>query len=666
MAVSPMQKVHIFAHSSQRAPLVRDLQNMEIIHIINPNEEDESAAEAHPEEEVRDVIRGMQNDLSRLQSAIDYLADFEEKKGLLAGLMGGNIILSSQEYSKLAKEVSHGEWRNICNECQELEDEYAGLTNREGRLRSDRENLSTWDNLNIPIEDIKQTEKTIINIGVIPAAVYDTLISDAENSKADLAFHKIGDTKTEINFMVIYLKEDEQDANALLNRYGFSQASLPLTSGTVADRIKEIDKELAELNSKRDEISQKSTQLAVHRTELMAIYDHMSELLSQEQVRESFIKTEHTFAIEGWVQKNNVDNLKNNLTSKYEELEIIISEPTEEDQPPVDLEIKGPADPFQMVTRLYGIPAYKEIDPTPLIAPFFAFFFGICITDAGYGFLVALLGYFMAKKMAPGSTKNLFRLLIFAGIATIVVGALTGGWFGIKPDRLPSFLLSVRILDPQGSGQMTFFAAILVIGFIQVWFGYFVKMYVDIRDGDYAAAFLDQFPWLLAMILTPVVVALYMSAGLNTPTLAVLVILLISVVVIIGFAGRESSNPVARLGTGGFELYSKLTGTAGDILSYLRLFALGLATGIIASVINTMAGMMWGSAIGKVVAIGILIGGHIFNLVINALGGFIHTARLQFVEFFTKFYEGGGEEFRPFRKEHTYITVADSGSLQKK
>ena len=135
--------------------------------------------------------------------------------------------------------------------------------------------------------------------------------------------------------------------------------------------------------------------------------------------------------------------------------------------------------------------------------------------------------------------------------------------------------------------------------------------------------------------------------------------------IIILFSGRESDSLVARFGTGGFELYTKITGTFGDVLSYLRLFALGLATGIIGGVINTMAGMMWGSLVGKIMAIGILIGGHTFNLVINALGGFIHTARLQFVEFFTKFYEGGGEEFRPFKREHTYVTVVDLENPQE-
>jgi V/A-type H+-transporting ATPase subunit I len=192
-----------------------------------------------------------------------------------------------------------------------------------------------------------------------------------------------------------------------------------------------------------------------------------------------------------------------------------------------------------------------------------------------------------------------------------------------------------------------------------VWFGFFVKLYIDFKKRDLKAAFYDELPWLVAMTLIGVIVVLFFAKAPISTMYVPAGITLLCWLVILLFAGRESSNPVARLGTGGFELYTKITGTFGDVLSYLRLFALGLATGIIAGVINTMAMMMWGSLVGKVAAIGILLGGHIFNLVINALGGFIHTARLQFVEFFTKFYEGGGEEFKPFMREHTYIKIVD-------
>jgi V/A-type H+-transporting ATPase subunit I len=660
MAVSPMRRVQVFAHSSHRASLVKDLQDLEIIHINDLSEQEEPGSEAPAETEVRTIVRGIQNDLSRLQSTIDYLADFEQEKGFIAGLFGGKIVLSSKEYVDISREVAHGEWRSMCNECQSLEEQALSLTNREDRLRNDREHLLLWSNLDVPIEEIKDTEKTAIRIGIAPISTYEGLLAELDDSEVDVALEIVGQTKTELQLVVIFLKEDEQAASSILTRYGFSPVSLPVRAGykpapTVADQLERIDEELSEMSAQRDDIAEKSTQLAVHRVKLMSIYDHLTELLRQEEIRESFISTDHAFMLEGWVRGKDTEKLKKDLLEKYEEAEIIVSEPSEDDEPPVDLEVRGPANPFQMVTKLYGTPNYREIDPTPLIAPFFAFFFGICITDAGYGLIVALIGYFAARKMTGGG-RNLLRLMIVAGLATVLVGAVTGGWFGISPDRLPSFLRRIQLIDPQGEGQMTFLVAILIIGFIQVWVGFFVKMWINIRDRDWGGAFYES-TWVVAMLLIPVAGAL---ASMNAPNFYMFSVVGLIVLCCLGtvlLAGRGHRNPVLRLGIGGFELYSRVTGTFGDILSYLRLFALGLATGIIAGVVNTMAGMVWGNPVGKVLAIGILVGGHTFNLLMNSLGGFIHTARLQFVEFFTKFYEGGGEEFQPFKREHTYISV---------
>lgn len=660
MAVSPMRRVQVFAHSSHRASLVKALQDLEIIHINDLSEQEEAASEVPAETEVRAIIRGIHNDLSRLQSTIDYLADFEQEKGFIADLFGGKIVLSSEEYVDISREVAHGKWRGICNECQSLEDQALSLTNREGRLRNDKEHLLLWSNLDAPIEEIKDTEKTAISIGVVPISTYEGLLVELDDSEVDVALEIVGQTKTELQLVVIFLKKDEQAASSILTRYGFSPVSLPVRAGykpapTVADQLKRIDEELSEMSTQRDDIAEKSAQLAVHRVKLMAIYDHLTELLRQEEIRESFIKTDHTFMVEGWVREKDTEKLKKDLLGKYEEAEITVSEPSEDDEPPVDLEVRGPANPFQMVTKLYGTPNYREIDPTPLIAPFFAFFFGICITDAGYGLIVALIGYFAARKMTGGG-RNLLRLMVVAGLATMLVGAITGGWFGISRDRLPSLLRRIQLIDPQGEGQMTFLVAILIIGFIQVWVGFFVKMWINIRDRDWGGAFYES-TWVAAMLLIPVAGAL---ASMNAPSFYMFSVVGLIVLCCLGtvlLAGRGHRNPVLRLGIGGFELYSRITGTFGDILSYLRLFALGLATGIIAGVVNTMAGMVWGNPIGKVLAIGILVGGHTFNLLMNSLGGFIHTARLQFVEFFTKFYEGGGEEFQPFKREHTYISV---------
>lgn len=663
MAVSQMQRVQIYTHSSHQASLINDLQDLEIIHINNINDQSESASEVPEvpaESELKDIIRSMQNDLSRLQTTITYLADFKEKKGLLGGLMGGRITLSSQEYSDIVNKADQSQWRNICDECQALAEQTTRLSSRENRLYADKENLLQWYNLDAPVEALRDTDKTIIRIGSIPISVYGEFLSDASSSEADIAVETVKQTRNEVNLVVIFLKENEQKASALLSRYGFSVASLPLTSGTVSDQLVLIDEELLEISKQREVIAEKSSQLAIHRPDLMTIYDHLKEALRREEIRESFINTEHTFMVDGWVRKRDVKELEDKLSEKYDELAIVVSDPLESDEPPVVLENRSLASPFQMITRLYGLPPYRKTDPSPLLAPFFALSLGICLSDVGYGILVILIAYFISRKLK--SYRDLFNIMIISGSMGIVMGAITGGWFGISSEKLPSFLLSIRLIDPI-KNQMPFMGLVIAIGFIQVWFGYFVKMRLYIKDRDWVGAFLEQLPWMLVMILIPVAVLLSMieATSVFKASLAVIVLCLL---ILVAFAGRANKNPAARIAAGLFELYGKVSGTLGDILSYMRLFALGLSSGILAGVMNTIAGIMWGNPVGKVLAFGLLVGGHIFNLLMSCLGGFIHTTRLQFVEFFTKFYESGGEEFRPFRKEYNYITVVDQDNPQ--
>ncbi|HGJ65798.1 TPA: V-type ATP synthase subunit I [bacterium] len=654
MAVSQMQRVRIFAHNSHRAFLVKDLQDLELIHIIKVSEEIEPSIESSLEGEVRIKVRNIQNDLTRLQSTIDYLAGFEPKKGLFKG---GNPVFSSQEYENIAKDAENGKWQSVCDECQSMQDQLARLTNLEGRLQSEKENLSHWSGLDAPVEAIRDTEKTAIRIGTIPSSTYDLLISEIKSSGILLSVEVVGRSINEVGIVVIFLKSDEQQVLPILAKNGFSVVNLPITKGKVSERIKQIEKEYSEISVQREDIKKRSYQLAQHNPKLMATYDYLREILDQETIKTSFTNTEYTFMIDGWIKKDDVPKLNEIISKKYNELFVEVSDPTDEDEPPVDIQNGFITQPYKMVTQLYSLPKYREIDPTRLFAPFLTLGFAIALTDAGYGIFVAILSLIIAKR-SSGGMKNLFKILFVAGLTTVVVGALTGGWFGIPLERLPQFLQNIVVLDPNKS-QMLFLGLIVALGYIQILLGFIVKMYIFLKEKEWVGAFLDQFAWILIMVLGPVLIILKRgdaSAGIGNVLLG---IILLSALMILIFSGREIKNPAGRLGTGFFELYSRVSGTFGDSLSYMRLFALGLATGIIAKAINDIAGMLWGSPGGNIGAIAVLLFGHPFNIVINSLGGFIHSTRLQFVEFFTKFYEGGGEEFKPFKKEKVYITVSE-------
>jgi len=658
MAVSQMQRVRIFAHNSNRAYLVKDLQDLELIHIIRISDENEPAAESSTEGDARIKVRDIQNDLTRLQSTIDYLAGFEPKKGLFSG--GGNPVFTSQEYAKIAKDAENGDWQSVCDECQSMQDQLARLTNLEGRLQSEKENLSHWSGLDAPVESIRDTEKTAIRIGAVPSSTYELLISEIKSSNIDLSVEVVGKATNEVSIVAIFLKSDEQKILPILAKNGFSPTTLPITKGKISERLAQIDKEYSGISTQREEIKKKSSQLAQHRLKLMGTYDYLNEVLAQEQIRTSFTNTDYTFMIDGWARKEDVPKLKENLSKKYEELEIETSDPTDEDEPPVDLQNGFITQPYKMVTQLYSLPKYREVDPTRLFAPFLTLGFAIALTDAGYGIFVAILSLIMARRSA-GGMKNLFKILFVAGLATVVVGALTGGWFGMPHEMLPQFLLNIIVLDPNKS-QMLFLGLIVALGYFQILIGFIVKMYILLKEKEWVGAFLDQFAWILIMILGPILIFLakFKSGGSSAGTNNVLLgFILLGALMILLFSGREIKNPAGRIGTGFFELYSRVSGTFGDSLSYMRLFALGLATGIIAKAVNDIAGMLWGSPAGNIGAIAVLLFGHPFNIVINSLGGFIHSTRLQFVEFFTKFYEGGGEEFKPFKKEKVYVSVSE-------
>jgi len=383
----------------------------------------------------------------------------------------------------------------------------------------------------------------------------------------------------------------------------------------------------------------------------------------REDIKRQFFSTETTFLLKGWIREKDIPNLME-LTKKFKEIHINVTPPTKDETPPVALENPGLVSPFEMVTKLFGVPGKGEPDPTPLLAPFFALFFGICLTDAGYGLVLLLLSYIIMKKFRENEgTQKLMKILIISGAVTVLVGALTGGWFGIDFEKLPPMFRTIKnirdklvILEPL-KNPLALFATTLALGVLQVLTGIVIKFVMLIKQRNYYEAFTSPFAWFL--IVTGIISAMLLKKTILwlIPCLGALIILLFS---------ARTGNIIMRLLKGAYSLYG-ITGIFGDVLSYSRLFALALSTGVIALVINVVVGILYqmivsvpyiGVPIAILFGLIILVFGHIFNIVINSLGGFIHTTRLQFVEYFGKFYEGSGTEFKPFKQEFKYVKLS--------
>jgi len=666
MAVSRMSKVQIYAHNSLKSKIVKHLQSLDIIQIINVQEALEGDDSQGSEVEESETARLLEKDLSSLEFAIDYLKDYDQTEG--GGfLSGGKLLFSPQEYKKILDEERYKKWHKITSRCREVSDEKTRLDSRIDRLQSESEDLSLWSNLDIVIEEISDTENVAVRAGTLPNAFYPEMLNEISESEIDVEFDVVSKDQDLTYILAVFLKENEEAISSILNQYSFTVVTFPRSEGKISNIIGELDRKIGEIKSQKEDLERESLELSTDRTKLMAVYDHLSDLLVQEQAKSSFLNTEHTFMIEGWVRESDLNSLQNSIPENWGAIDIQAVEPDADEEPPVDLKNSSIIEPFQMVTNLYGKPKYRELDPTPLLAPFFAFFLGICITDAGYGIflsIVATIAFLKIRKSIIGKgTKQLVGLLIIGGLTTIVAGVLTDGFFGRS---LPAPFSKLALISPvtNPKDQATFLGVALLLGLFHVWVGFAIKFYVSLRDKNMKSAFRADLPW---VIITPAAfLPLILSWFLGIPVswTASLVIMAICSVWIIALSDLEGQSVGAKIGNGFFNWYG-IASAFGDVLSYSRLFALGLATGIIGQVVNTIVfDMIWGiGVIGPILGVVVLVGGHIFNLVINLLGGFIHTARLQFVEYFTKFYEGGGETFEPLAKNPTYTAVMEVVSI---
>ncbi|MFH1612398.1 MAG: V-type ATPase 116kDa subunit family protein [bacterium] len=472
----------------------------------------------------------------------------------------------------------------------------------------------------------------------------------------------------------MFIKEYFNSFLNIFKKYGFTQVTLPIQKNTVFQNLEEIKNNFIEIKLEKEKVIKETQSLGFDKIKLMIKSDYISKIIKQKEIKYHFSNTKQSILISGWIKKNNTDTIIKKL-SQFKETEILFLAPSPEENPPVDLNNKNLFKPFEIITELYGIPHYKEVDPTPFLAPFFALFFALCMTDAGYGLMILLASFFLLKKFSDKGAKKFLHLFIILSSSTVIVGILTGGFFGIDFKGLPSqlsFLQNIRksimLFDPI-ENAMTFFIIAIGLGIIHILLGFFIKMIWKIKNGFILDTLLDEMPWIVIIIscIFLCLISIF-SPHLILAKNICFICFVMSCLTIVVFGGRPRKG-FKRILVGIYKLYG-IMGIVGDILSYTRLLALGLVSCVLASVINIVGGVFWSYGISffekggigfilflfcAIMSLLVIVGGHLFIILISILGSFIHTMRLQFVEFFTKFYEGGGDFFSPFKKEEKYI-----------
>ena len=663
MAIVKMKKLRLVAVRSQQEEILRELMLLGCVE-INDAKTTQETLELELKHADTAQLPGYNQSYNRLINALGVLDEYAPaKRGLLTPL-------PEVELDELLDESAIPDDLVKADEILALKARVNALNQEESRLRASCEALTPWEAFDHPLEALG-TKRSAAVFGTIPVL---TALSEVQQalgeSVCEAELIEVSEDKTLRFCVLVALRERLDEAVAAVRHFGWSGIAINGYTGTPAQNIASFTKRLAAIDEERAGVIENITAHSGERMALQLGADTLSNRISAEENAGRLLNTDSSFIFTGWVTAPDEERLEEVLSDYDCVWETEEPDPEHPEEVPIKLKNNKVTSPFNLVTEMYSLPAYNGLDPNPFIAPFFALFFGIMFADMAYGLILLTAGLLLTFKARPrGGMKQIAGLLTLCGISTTLIGFVTAGFFGdvaaqigawfgkdwsIVPHLGTISIAGITIELPLDllSGNNPLYVLILAVclGAIHLALGVGLGMYLKIKDGEYADALLNDLCWwvILAglglMLLGKTKIVLYIG-------LAMLVI------------GTFLTNKGFGKITGLFgAIYNGATGYLGDFLSYSRLMALMLAGSVIASVFNQLGslGNKEGMTVGgTILFIFVFIIGHALNFGLNLIGCFVHTLRLQFLEFFGKWYRDGGRAFKPLNVKSKYVDVKE-------
>ena len=645
MAIVKMKHLRLVAMQEDREEILHMLQRMGCVEIDEPRVDWSDPVWAELGRPSGESLSAARERKSASEQALNILKRYAPEKG---GMFRERPVLTeAQLFEPQVCQQAAQAVQSINNTQQRI----ATLQAQKTKLEGQKAVLGPWLSLDVPL-DTESTKEVYIGFGTVPASVDLMALKGALLAESDLVELTAAGADREYQYLLlVYHASAEEAVTEIMRENGWSKANLRDWKGTAAENDRRIDQELAQTAA---ELKQAEQELAGQGGQMENIYqeiDRSAVDIKREDARSHLLDTQKTFFMEGWIPAEYWEKAEKKLEAfdcAYQ-----AEDPAPEEYPEVPVQLKNNwfTRPLNMVTEMYSLPAYGSLDPNPLMAPFFIFFYGFMMADMGYGLLMILASLFVMKKVKPNgpTMRYMFPLLGLGGVSTFIMGALTGGFFG---DLLPQMAMLINpnttftalpaLFSPLDDALPVLIAS-LVIGLVQIFTGMAVSMYRKIKAGDVMDALCNEGAWYLVFILFGVG---FVIGQLKLALIAIVVLLILT-------QGYGKKGIVGKLMGIGGSLYNNITGYFSDILSYSRLMALMLAGAVIAQVFNTL-----GALTGNVITFFIIsMVGNALNFALNLLGCYVHDMRLQCLEYFGRFYEDGGKAFQPMAYDTKYVDI---------